>query len=170
MTTIFTPLSWYWTVAGSTTQVWSSASLSYISVTDAGYIAWLAAGNTPGQISVDDLAHVMIMQWLPAFQGQGIQLASTGTPVLNGTYGADLASIAQASVIAADIANGDGLPGGSSTFTYVDAFGVHGPFDSAHFLAAYKGLKNYVYSLTQDVITLVNGGSASLPSQPVTIA
>jgi len=110
------------------------------------------------------------MQWLPRIQAAGVAVQSTGTPALDGIYGVDPTSIAQAAVIAADIANGDGLPGGGSTFIYVDSFGVHGPFDAPHFLAAYKAIKNYVYGLSQAVIALVNNESAALPASPVTIA
>lgn len=41
----FNPTDWYWAVAGSTTQVYSSASGGYVLVTDPTYIAWKA---TPG--------------------------------------------------------------------------------------------------------------------------
>lgn len=42
---IYTPENWYWKVAGSTTQVYSSAAGSYVPVSDAAYQAWLATQN-----------------------------------------------------------------------------------------------------------------------------
>jgi hypothetical protein len=47
----YSPSNWYWVVAGSTTQVFSSASGTYVAVSDATYVAWLAAGNSPSRIA-----------------------------------------------------------------------------------------------------------------------
>ena len=46
----YTPANWYWIVNGSTTSVYSSASNTYVPVTDAGYTAWLAQSNKPTRI------------------------------------------------------------------------------------------------------------------------
>lgn len=48
---IFSPRNWYWIVAGSTTQVFSSASGGYVPVADATYQAWLAAGHRASRIA-----------------------------------------------------------------------------------------------------------------------
>lgn len=46
--------AWYWIVAGSTTQVYFSAAVAYVAVSDATYVAWLAVpGNIPAQIAVE---------------------------------------------------------------------------------------------------------------------
>ena len=43
---------WYWAVGGSQSQVYSSATNTYVSVTDTTYLAWLAAnGGRPTQIA-----------------------------------------------------------------------------------------------------------------------
>lgn len=47
---IFTPQNWYWTVAGSATQVYSSAIGDYVPVGNATYQAWLVGGNQPTRI------------------------------------------------------------------------------------------------------------------------
>jgi len=47
----YNPRNWYWIVAGSTTQVYSSASGDYVPVADATYQAWLAAGGVPTSIA-----------------------------------------------------------------------------------------------------------------------
>lgn len=39
----FNPSDWYWIVAGSTSQVYSSARNIYVPLTDTDYLAWLAA-------------------------------------------------------------------------------------------------------------------------------
>ena len=47
--------NWYWIVAGSTTQVYSSAAAAYVSVSDAIYLSWLAAGGVPTKITANDM-------------------------------------------------------------------------------------------------------------------
>lgn len=47
----YTPANWYWVVAGSATQVYSSASGGYVPVSDATYAAWLATGRNPTRIA-----------------------------------------------------------------------------------------------------------------------
>lgn len=49
----FNPRDWYWIVAGSTTQVYSSKAGNYVPVADPTYQAWLAAGNTPSRIDTE---------------------------------------------------------------------------------------------------------------------
>lgn len=50
----------YWTVGGDTTQVWSSAQVAYVPVTDPAYLAWLDAGHTTIEIvSEDELSKVL---------------------------------------------------------------------------------------------------------------
>ena len=46
----FDVTNWYWIVAGSTTQVYSSASGGYVPVSDPTYVAWLATGKPPRPI------------------------------------------------------------------------------------------------------------------------
>jgi hypothetical protein len=47
----YTPRNWYWRVAGSTTQVYSSLAADYVPVADATYQAWLASGGIPTSIA-----------------------------------------------------------------------------------------------------------------------
>ena len=69
----------YWIVGGSTTQVYSSASASYVAVADATYVAWLAAGNLPTKISANDMLLLQI-DFLEAKQTpRRIREAATGT-------------------------------------------------------------------------------------------
>lgn len=56
----FTPVNWYWVVAGSSSQVYSSTAGDYVTVDDATYQAWLAAGNKSTQIDTEaNLAAVL---------------------------------------------------------------------------------------------------------------
>jgi hypothetical protein len=71
----YNPSNWYWIVAGSTTQVYSSAADNYVPVADAIYQTWLAAGNSPTAIdSEQSLADV---------------LAAAGEPLPPGTVVSD---------------------------------------------------------------------------------
>ncbi|MER9533034.1 hypothetical protein NKI89_24955 [Mesorhizobium sp. M0309] len=51
MTSSYDPSNWYWIVAGSATQVFSSASGNYLPVADTTYQAWLAGGNASTRIA-----------------------------------------------------------------------------------------------------------------------
>jgi hypothetical protein len=46
----YNPRNWYWRVAGSDTQRYSSASGVYVPVSDATYLAWVANGGVPTNI------------------------------------------------------------------------------------------------------------------------
>ena len=50
----YTPNNWYWVVAGSVTEVFSSASGGYVPVADATYQAWLASAGAPTPIATED--------------------------------------------------------------------------------------------------------------------
>jgi hypothetical protein len=50
----------YWFVAGDTSQVWSTAQVAYVPVTDPAYLAWLEAGHeTIEVISEDELSKTL---------------------------------------------------------------------------------------------------------------
>ncbi len=100
----------------------------------------------------------------------GIVLTSTGTPALNGTYSTTDTAQKNISAIVTGIAAGLGLPGGGSTFQYLDANNQPHAFDSSHFTAFAAALRNFVYQCDIAVATIQNGGSATFPSNNVTIA
>jgi hypothetical protein len=100
----------------------------------------------------------------PAQQGaallaSGIRIVSTGTPALNGTYAIDDAAKAGIDGIYAGIKDGDGLPGGGSTFNYADLSGAMHAFDATSFPNFARAVRDYLYSISQ---------GQPLP-QPVTI-
>jgi hypothetical protein len=47
---MFNVLNHYWSVSGNASQVWSSSSNGWVSVTDPTYTAWLGTGKTPTPI------------------------------------------------------------------------------------------------------------------------
>jgi hypothetical protein len=167
----YNPSNWYWIVAGSTTQVWASARCQYVPVADATYVAWLAAGNLPSRIgSVAELVEVLQQQWMPQAIAGGVAVTSSGTPALNGTYAVDAGSQANIAALSTGIAAGKPLPGGGATFNYPDIEGTQHAFSAANFLNFAAAIEGYIYALDQALATLVNGGSAALPSTPLAIA
>lgn len=60
----FNSANWYWVVAGSPTQVYSSAVGDFVPVTDATYQAWLAAGNAPTRIDTEANLGQVLSQYL----------------------------------------------------------------------------------------------------------
>jgi hypothetical protein len=136
----FNLLVWYWIPSGNTTQAWSSASQSYVALTDATYEAWLAAGNSPTHIATTDL---------PAIQAQvamasGIAITSAGTPGLDAVY--DVSQAAQqniASVIDYIEVNAT-FPGPSETLAWSDmTAGFHTFNDVPTFKAFATSVANF---------------------------
>lgn len=62
----YNPADWYWIVAGSTTQVWSSARVQYVGVDDSTYQAWRVAGGVPTKIDSQDSLITVLRQQYPA--------------------------------------------------------------------------------------------------------
>ena len=60
---LYNPSNWYWNVAKSATQVYSSASAAYVPISNPAYVAWLSKGNAPTKIAVEaDLWGVLAAQ------------------------------------------------------------------------------------------------------------
>lgn len=56
----YNPTDWYWVVAGSDTQVYSSKDGDYVPVTYPTYVAWAEDGTLPTRIDTEDsLAEVL---------------------------------------------------------------------------------------------------------------
>lgn len=162
---IYNPLDWYWTVAGDTSQVYSSNFVAYLPLNNVSYEVWLAAGNSPTNIgSPQELYEVLIASWVPRIFMQGINVTSTGTPALDDIYPLDVQSQQYITSISTGIAAGKGLPGGGGTFM----FNGHS-FTAANFLAFATAAETYAYSLVQSLGQIVLTGSGSLPSTAVTI-
>ncbi len=100
----------------------------------------------------------------------GIVLTSTGTPALNGTYSVNAAAQHNISGVMSGIANGMGLPGGGSTFSYQDSSGAFHAFDVTHFTALAKAVRDFVYGCDVALATAQAGGTPTWPSNQVTIA
>jgi hypothetical protein len=94
----------------------------------------------------------------------GIAIKSTSTPSLNGTYAVTPTAQADITATITGIAAGEGLPGGGSTFTFLDASGAPHTFTQAQFVALAAAIRNYVYALK-----LYAAGHGSQPAARATI-
>ena len=56
----YDPFKWYWKVAGSATQVFSSEAGDYVAVDDAAFVEWTSDGTVPTSIaSAAELGEVL---------------------------------------------------------------------------------------------------------------
>ena len=101
-----------------------------------------------------------------AMLASGIQIPSTSTPALNGTYAVDPATYQRITGIVAAMAGGLGLPGGGATFNWLDVSGVPHQFGATEFSAFAKAVMNFEYALN----AIIGSNSGTLPTQPVAIA
>lgn len=174
----YIPSNWYWIVAGSTTQVYSSARATYVPLTDTTYVAWLAAGGRATAIDSEVSLQVVFAEWFPAgwaptsaqkataALGAGVALVSTGTPALNGTYAIDGESRSDMMAeMVALLANGV-FTDGTATLAYADTAGAMHTFDVAQFKAFATAVGSYVGALK--AIAKTNTGT--LPATTLTIA
>jgi hypothetical protein len=165
MIDIFDPTDGYWFVGNDQSKVYSSARTGYVSVSDSTYKDWASQHATPTVQSAQDLLNVLINRWLPLYFAKGVQIKSTGTSSLNGTYSMDDANQQRITSIATSIAAGRGLPGGGSTFNYQGH-----TFNADQFLDFATAAENWVYAVGQALGSIVLNSSGSMPSQPVTIS
>ena len=172
--------SWYWIVASSATQVYSSAAAAYVPVSDVGYVAWLVAGNRPSRIASEaELVDVLVGAGLavtglgtPAQQARallsaGIAISSTSTPAVNGTYPfvtgqtdahiyAELFSISLTGAFA----------DGSSTVLWLDVAGTPHTFPS---IAVFQAFATAMCRFAAGCIKAIEGTATTLPSATATI-
>ncbi len=163
---IFNPSNWYWAVGSSTTQVWSSARVQYVPVTDSTYVAWSAnSSNATTRIrNTSEILEVLNTHWLPSIMATGFPAISSSNPTLNDTYSFSPNAVQYISGISTGIAAGKGLPGGGSTFIYAGH-----TFTSSEFLNFASVMENFVYNYNLALATIANTGSGSLPSLPLVI-
>lgn len=116
------------------------------------------SGYAAAKAAVDQ-AKVALAAYNAAITG-GLQIQSTATPALNGTYSIDDGSQKNISGIAAGIASRNRLPGGGSTFDYPDVTVTDHAFTAQNFLDFASAVEDYVYALSKGLT----------PTQPVVIA
>lgn len=171
--------NWYWIVGGSTTQVYSSASASYVSVTDTTYEAWVSAGNKATVIDNEtDLAAVFNQSYPQGWYknaaqiaaqnalANGLVLTSTGTPSLNATYSLSASSLSQIAEVREDILANGAFSFGGSSFSWADINGTVHTFNVTTFSAFASAVAKYVEAVEEYALA----GVGSIPSNSVTIA
>lgn len=119
--------------------------------------AWIAATPTTDELLGQKIA-------------AGIQIVSTGTPSLNGTYSLEDEEKQNITGILASIANGLGLPGGQSTIPLADMGGDPHSFTADALKALSKAMADYSYALSTTRSLLNAQQPAKWPAQPVSIA
>lgn len=135
-------------------------------------ISWAGQYEQPGYADeqLDDATSTELQAFLDpplspeeqiaALIGAGLQIVSTSTPALNGTYGIGTAEQGNISGIAAGIGSRNRLPGGGQTFNYGDATNVLHAFTGPNFLNFAAAVEDFLYALEQ----------GTPPKQPITIA
>jgi len=107
---------------------------------------------------------------LNAKLGAGIEIVSTGTSALNGTYPITDNAIANLTGLLAGLAEGLGLPLGQSTVPLADTSGVPHNFSVNALKDLASAIRDYKYSLQVTWNLLEASQPANWPSLPVTIA
>ncbi len=176
---IYTASAWYWIVAGSSTQVYSSAGGAYVPITDSGYVAWLAAGNRPSRIASEaELSDVLAAAGVPAASigtpaqqaavalTKGLTVTATITPALSGTY--DVSDRSRVNMMAQEIsvAQTGNFSNQQSTINWPDMSGAMHTFNVAQFKALVVAVGVYYTAL----FFVEQSNTGPLPSASATIA
>jgi len=70
---------WYWVNGGDEGHVFSSARMALVAVSDAGYLAWVAAGHKPTRIFSQAELNDVLVQQLPALSASAYQIKAALT-------------------------------------------------------------------------------------------
>ncbi len=99
----------------------------------------------------------------------GIQIVSTSTPTLNGTYALDAISLSDINGLVTGIMLNGSFPDSQSTYIYHDSSFTPHTFPS---IAAFKAFATAVLNFSSQVIQYAKSGGTlgAIPSNPVTIA
>lgn len=150
------------------TESWSPpAGISAVSVADGLEIGigWAYNGTSFAAPVVVAVPPSLSQQAQAALSAR-LQIVSTSTPALNGTYAIDQLSQMDIIAIETSLNAGKGFPGGATVFNYADTAGVMHSFTAANFTDFAAAVRDYVYSLK----SVIAGASTILPSAIATIA
>lgn len=176
----YDPSHWYWTVADSTTQAWSSENARYVPVSDPEYVAWLAIQKreTGSRIaSENELQEVLSAQYPAGWPASpvvkaaellagGLTIQSTSTPALDGVYACDSSSVAHVSAEMISILSGDVFADGGTSATWADTTGGLHVFPST---ALFKSFALAVAAFVAAIGKVSIGASETLPVTTATI-
>jgi hypothetical protein len=145
-------------------------------------ISWAGQYEQPGYADeqLDDAASTELQAFLNPAPTQtqilaqkiaaGCQIVSTSAhPAVTGTWALDPVTQFQIATAATSAAQ-FGLPRGLSTFTYPDITGALHALSVSDLGILFTTLRDYLDEVEQAGATLIQGGQASYPAQPVPIA
>lgn len=159
----YNPASWYWFVDDHVSGVFSSASMSFVSASDATYEAWLARGFRPTTIDTTANLNEVLADTVLS---RGVVVTSTATPALDGTYAVDAASQTNIAAVSQYILVNSTFPGALSAYPWVDASGTPHAFTS---VAEFQKFATAIADFVAGVIAARLGLAASFPSSAITI-
>lgn len=125
---------------------------------------YVAPTPTPEQIAAQQAA-VLAAQALSALNA-GLEIVSSATPAINGTYACDQLSQMDIIAIETSLNAGRGFPGGAATINYPDVTGTMRAFTEANFTNFATAIRDYVYALR----SVIAGASLAMPAATATIA
>jgi hypothetical protein len=85
--------------------------------------------------------YMMITHVVPILAQDGVCITSTATPALDATYAIDPSSQAPITAPSTGIAAGKPVPGGGSTFNYLDLAGAQHAFNGTNFCRSPRPVK-----------------------------
>lgn len=142
---------------------WVASAYSYVNGT--WTVVKQTAVNAAQQSINSQLAQITYNNLLAS----GINLISTGTTSLNGNYSISTMAQHNISGIMSGIANGLGLPGGGTTFNYIDSLGGFHAFDASHITALASAVRDFIYKCDIALATIQSGATATFPNNSITI-
>ena len=181
----YDPSNWYWVVGdGPSDQVWSSASASYVSSTDAMYLAWVAAGGIATNILDSAELFDVLASVCPAGIGSGLTnltaeqyyiqaitagcpIVSASTPALSGTYGIQDSDLLRCNAEQTSILTKQMFTNGATARGWRDVSGgIHMIPSIAVGTAMFVAIADYVDALETALVIAQSGGGWTTPTLP----
>jgi hypothetical protein len=178
--TAYNPANWYWIVNGSTTQVYSSASNTYVPPTDATYESWLVQGNRPSRIvsEVELWGVVSTYGLFPSWMFNGTTFAQ---PSVGNYTAAQLAAYAQykqgqnveaststTSLILLQGAASIAQTNSAATFQWVESTGVSVTLTAAQMLTIFSAVTTFMqatFNVLASVLAAITAGTIATKAQ-----
>lgn len=182
--TTYNVQNWYWNVNDSSSQVYSSAAVAYVALTNTTYMAWLTEGNTPTTIASEAVLESLLQDQYPsgwpltpseqavmaaqAALNLGIQISSVSIPAINSTYSTSPTSVANVNAVTTYILLNNTFPNNLIAMPWADINGVVKTFPSiAVFKTFATAFANYVADI--NIYADTGGTIGVIPSNQIAI-
>lgn len=179
---------WYWTTASDNSHVFSSKTGQIVSNTDADYLVWCENNQLEAKLTesysqlylyLTKVSSAVAMRAENTLEphmtpdqvevlkiSNGVDVVSTSTSSLNGTYALDAATIQKMTMIIAGLeAKSD-----STTVLWSTNDGRYISFTKPQFLTFQTVISSYLFDVMNTATMLNAEQSASWPTTPLTIA